>query len=127
MATTKNATATQVSAVTNSYMSPQGSRCTDTPRRTTPVAWAARPRQTSATATATHRPTPVRPLVTAGPTPAGPSPARPSPARPSPARTSPAGDPTDPPAAPTSAGTRAAAAAFTGFLPNAKSQAKASR
>src|SRR5580698_5428167 len=108
MAARKNATATQVSAVTNSYMSPQGSRCTDSPLVTTPVVWAASPTQVRATAIATTRPT--RPVVTTEPPPAAP------PAGGVPAGVSPAG-------APTRAGTRAAAAAaFAGFFPNAKSQ-----
>src|ERR1700722_13738873 len=52
----KKMTATQVTAVTNSYMSPHGTRCTASPRVVTPITWAASPRTFSARATRTQAP-----------------------------------------------------------------------
>src|SRR6185437_16068762 len=46
----------QVRAVTNSYMLPQGARCTASPRVITAVVWAATPSELSSTAATTQRP-----------------------------------------------------------------------
>jgi hypothetical protein len=51
-------TATQVTVVTNSYMSPHGTRCTASPRVTTPRMCAASPRTVRTMATWTQRPIP---------------------------------------------------------------------
>src|ERR1700730_1052386 len=51
----KKMTATQVTAVTNSYMSPHGTRGTASPRVSTPVRCTARPRALSARDTRTQR------------------------------------------------------------------------
>ena len=51
-------TATQVTVVTNSYMSPHGTRCTASPRVTTPKMCAASPRTVKTMATWTQRPIP---------------------------------------------------------------------
>src|SRR5260370_39843279 len=100
MAARKNATATHVSAVTNSYMSPQGSRCTASPLVSTPAPCPARPTQVSTTAMVTQNPTGPRPSRWSGitdapaPAPAAPPPAPPRPAPPGPAPSDPA--PSDP-------------------------------
>src|SRR5579859_2051006 len=52
----KKSTATQVRAVTNSYMLPQGARCTASPRVITAVVCAATPIEPSSTAAITQRP-----------------------------------------------------------------------
>src|SRR4029077_16873227 len=54
----KKVTATQVTVVTNSYMSPHGTRCTASPRLTTPTMCAASPTTVRPTATCTQRPIP---------------------------------------------------------------------
>src|SRR5215470_6837332 len=52
----KKMAATQVSAVTNSYMLPQGARCTASPLVTTATVWATTPTAASAMAAWTHGP-----------------------------------------------------------------------
>src|SRR5713226_2397369 len=76
----KKITATQVTEVTNSYMSPHGTRCTASPRMTTPRKCAATPKTVSAMAARTHWL-------------AGASAERPGPAEPDPAEPDPAGPP----------------------------------
>src|SRR5487761_69875 len=52
----KKTAATQVSAVMNSYMLPQGARCTASPRVTTATTWASAPSALNPTAARTHGP-----------------------------------------------------------------------
>src|SRR5215472_18764581 len=59
MRTKKKMTATQVAVVTNSYMSPHGTRWTASPRLTTPTMSAASPTAVRQTASRTH--SPIRP------------------------------------------------------------------
>src|SRR5262252_2780460 len=56
MTNRKKIAATQVSAVTNSYMLPQGARCTARPLVTTATACATTPTAASAMAASTHGP-----------------------------------------------------------------------
>src|SRR6516164_7618997 len=56
MTNRKKMAATQVSAVTNSYMLPQGARCTASPLVTTAIVCATTPTAASAMAAWTHRP-----------------------------------------------------------------------
>src|SRR5580704_8593599 len=56
MSNRKKMAATQVSAVTNSYMLPQGARCTASPLVTTATVCATTPAALSAMAVCTHRP-----------------------------------------------------------------------
>src|SRR5580693_4862644 len=56
MTNRKKMAATQVSAVTNSYMLPQGARCTASPLVTTATTCASTPTALSAKATCTQRP-----------------------------------------------------------------------
>src|SRR5260221_10684499 len=97
MAARKNATATHVSAVTNSYMSPQGSRCTASPLVSTPALCATRPTQVSTTAVVTQNPTGPRPSRCPGTTAAPAAPPGPPPTTGPPDSTLPA---TAPPHAP---------------------------
>src|ERR1035441_2672882 len=123
MSARKKMAATQVTDVTNSYMSPHGTRCTASPRVVTPMTCAASPSAFSTSATRTQDPAgsqeprlrPPWPAeagsrgaypVGPGPDPADPDP-DPGPADPDPADSCPAA--ADPDPAPTlAAGTPAA-------------------
>src|SRR5216684_8985300 len=117
----KKTTATQVTPVTNSYISPPGTRCTASPRVSTPVRCTARPRAFSARATRTQRPAGTQDSRLRSPRPGTPGGGAPS-ADPGPAATGPAA--TDPvgagPAASPGPGGRTA---VDGCRPNAKSPA----
>src|SRR5262249_40746067 len=104
MRTKKKMTATQVTVVTHSYISPHGARCTASPRLTPPMMCATSPTAVRPMPTRTQRPIPPASRPAPGPAgvPAGADPGAdvPAPGEPGPAPGEPGAEPGEPGAEP---------------------------